>query len=131
MQDRPSPSELVQAVATLLKDTILPRSDGHTAFEIRVAINALELVGRQLESAGNADGAERQRLEALLGRTGTLIDLNHDLCARIAAAALDLGDAELVRHLWATTMEKLAVDQPSYAAYREELQKNEGAANGL
>jgi hypothetical protein len=120
MQDRPTPVELVRAVADLLQATVLPQSTGRLAFEIRIAINALELVARQLECAHEAHCAEHQRLEELLGRTGSLMDLNRELCTHIAEGVIGLPDDRLIRHLWATTMEKLAVDQPSYAAFREE-----------
>jgi hypothetical protein len=120
MQDRPTPVELVKAVANLLQATVLPQSTGRLAFEIRIAINALELVARQLSCAGEAHCAEQQRLEALLGRTGSLMDLNRELCTRLAEGTIALTDEHLIQHLWATTMEKLAVDQPSYAAFREE-----------
>lgn len=123
MQDRPAAVELVKSVAQLLQDTVLPQSTGRTAFEVRVAINALELVARQLTHAEDFDAAELQRLEALLGTAGTLIDLNCDLAARIAQGTIDPADPALVDHLWRTTMEKLAVDQPAYAAYRDELQR--------
>jgi len=131
MQDRPTPVELVQAVANFLRDTVLPPSTGRLAFEIRIAINALELVARQLACAGEAHCAERQRLEELLGRTGSLTDLNCELCTRIAEGVIGLTDERLTRHLWATTMEKLAVDQPSYAAFREEQLRNRGADHGF
>lgn len=131
MQDRPNPIELVRAVAHLLQATVLPQSSGRLAFEVRVAINALELVARQLASAPQTDCAERRRLDELLGRTGPLVDLNRELCARIADGVIDLKDEHLIRHLWATTMEKLAVDQPSYAAFREEQPRNRGADHGL
>src|ERR1700756_1824784 len=131
MQDRPSPVELIKAVANLLQATMLPQSTGRLAFELRIAINALELVARQLARASEADGAERQRLEELLGRTGSLTDLNRELCNRIAEGAIALTDERLIRHLWTTTMEKLAVDQPSYAAFREEQLRNRGVDHGF
>ena len=63
MQDRPSPAELVKAVAAFLQTTIMPQSVGRVAFETRVAINALELVARQLTGADESHTAERLRLE--------------------------------------------------------------------
>jgi len=123
MQDRPGPIEFVTAVAAFLRGTILPQNTGRVAFETRVAINALELVARELGRAEQAHGAETLRLEALLGRTGTLAELNRDLCTRIADGTIAETDGRLTAHLWATVMEKLAVDQPSYAAFREELQQ--------
>jgi hypothetical protein len=47
--------------------------------------------------------------------------LNRELCARIRAGACDLDTPGLGAHLRATALEKLAVDQPSYAAYRQAI----------
>jgi hypothetical protein len=124
MQDRPGPIELVKAVTHLLQTSVLPQSSGRLGFEIRVAINALELVARQLAQADHGHADELRRLEDLLGYTATLMELNRELCARIASGAVAANDEILVEHLWATTLEKLAVDQPSYAAFRVELQRN-------
>ena len=44
------------------------------------------------------------------------------LAGRIAKGELDLQPPGLADHLWQTTMDKLAVDQPNYAAYRRELE---------
>jgi hypothetical protein len=121
MQDRPDPVDLVRAVAATLRERLMPQLAGSAAFEARVAANALDLVARQLEQAATADAAERVRLEALLGISGTLAELNGELCRRIADGAMAIDHAPLRAHLWATTLDKLAVDQPTYAAYRDEL----------
>jgi uncharacterized protein DUF6285 len=123
MQDRPDPIDLVRTVAQTLREKLMPQLAGNFAFEARVAANALDLVARQLERAAATDGAELQRLESLLGQTGSLEDLNRDLCARIADGRLAADDPRLKDHLWATTLDKVAVDQPSYAAYLAETNK--------
>lgn len=48
MQDEPTPIELTKAVADFLRSDITPLITGHQAFKLRVAINALDLVTRQL-----------------------------------------------------------------------------------
>ena len=121
MQDAPDPKEILDAVARLLRETVMPELTGHTAFLVRVAVNAVDLVGRQIELQPRFDAEERARLQALLDRDGTLEDLNRALCAAIEARALTLESPGLVEHLWATTLSKLAVDQPKYAAYRREV----------
>ncbi len=123
MQDRPDPVDLVRTVAQTLREKLMPQLSGSHAFEARVAANALDLVARQLDRAGNADAVEVQRLEALLGRSGTLDELNRELCARIADGRLVADDPGLKDHLWAVTLDKLAVDQPTYAAYLAENNK--------
>src|SRR3984957_3699290 len=121
MQDEPTPEELIKAVADFLRTDIAPDISGHNAFKLRVAINALDLVTRQLALAQGSDAAEAAQLAQLLGMQGLLGELNRTLADRIAKGELDLETPGLADHLWQTTMDKLAVDQPNYASYRREL----------
>jgi hypothetical protein len=121
MQDEPTPVELTKAVADFLRHDITPMIKGHNAFKLRVAINMLDLVVRQLTLEERSDTAEAARLSQLLGMQASLIDLNRALAGKIADGELDLQTPGLAEHLWQTTMDKLAVDQPNYAAYRREL----------
>ena len=121
MQDEPTPVELMKAVADFLRDDITPMISGHNAFKLRVAINMLDLVTRQLTLEQGSDAAEAARLSHLLGMQGSLIDLNRALAGKIAEGEFDLQTPGLSEHLWQTTMDKLAVDQPNYASYRREL----------
>jgi hypothetical protein len=121
MQDEPTPIELSKAVADFLRNDIAPVMSGHNAFKLRVAINMLDLVTRQLTLEQGSDAAEAARLAGLLGMQGSLIDLNRALADQIAAGEVDLKTPGLAEHLWQTTMDKLAVDQPNYAAYKREL----------
>jgi hypothetical protein len=121
MQDEPTPEELIKAVADFLRNDIAPVISGHNAFKLRVSINALDLVARQLALQEGSDAAEAARLTKLLGVQGSLGDLNRVLADRIAKGELDLQTPGLADHLWQTTMDKLAVDQPNYASYRREL----------
>jgi Domain of unknown function (DUF6285) len=121
MQDEPTPTELVKAVADFLRNDIAPITSGHHAFKLRVAINALDLVTRQLGLEQGSDAEEAKRLPPLLGVQGSLAELNRALAERIANGEVDLQTPGLAEHLWQTTLAKLAVDQPNYAAYRREL----------
>ena len=120
MLDDPTPPVIVGTVADALRRRILPLLTGAAAFETRLSINALELVARQLVHEEAFAQAESARLQDLLGRTGSLEDLNRELATRIRDGALSRDNAALVAHLWATVMEQLAVDQPNYAAYVRE-----------
>ena len=122
MQDEPTPTELIKAVADFLRTEIAPAIKGHNAFKLRVGLNALDIVTRQLALEGPADAAEAARLKALLGIDGSVMELNRALAERIAKGEVDLDTPGLKAHLWQTTMDKLAVDQPSYASYRRELE---------
>jgi hypothetical protein len=126
MQDEPTPAELIKAVADFLRDDIAPVISGHNAFKLRVSINALDLVTRQLMLEQESDAAEATRLSRLLGMQGTLADLNRALADRIAQGEIGLDTPGLSDHLWQTTMAKLAVDQPNYASYKRELENKGG-----
>jgi hypothetical protein len=121
MQDEPTPEELIKADADLLRNEIAPMIKGHSAFKLRVGINALDLVARQLAREPDSDAAEAARLSKLLGMPGSLGELNRALADRIANGEMDLQTPGLADHLWQTTMDKLAVDQPNYASYKREL----------
>ena len=121
MQDEPTPEELTKAVADFLRNDIAPQVSGHNAFKLRVAINMLDLVTRQLRLGQGSDAAELVRLSQLLGKQGSLGELNRALADQIAKGEVDLQTPGLADHLWQITMDKLAVDQPNYASYRREL----------
>ena len=127
MQDEPTPTELTKAVADFLRDDIAPTLSGHNAFKLRVAINMLDLVTRQLTLEAGSDAAEGERLKQLLGVDGSLLDLNRALADKIAAGQMDPQTPGLAEHLWQTTMDKLAVDQPNYASYKREVTRDKGA----
>jgi hypothetical protein len=124
MQDEPTPVELTKSVADFLRNDIAPLVSGHPAFKLRVAINILDLVTRQLTLEQGSDAAEVERLRGLLGMDGSVAELNRALAELIAKGEIDLATPGLAAHLWATTMEKLAVDQPNYASYKRELGRN-------
>ena len=123
MQDEPTPQELIKAVADFLRNDIAPVISGHNAFKLRVSINALDLVTRQLALEQGSDAAELTRLSRLLGKEGSLGELNRVLADQIAKGEVDLQTPGLAEHLWQTTMDKLAVDQPNYASYKRELER--------
>src|ERR1700754_162307 len=107
MQDEPTPTELIKAVADFLRDEIAPQIKGHNAFKLRVGINALDLVTRQLALEQGSDAAEVARLTQLLGVDGSLMELNRALSEKIASGQVDLKTPDLSEHLWQTTMDKL------------------------
>ena len=123
MQDQPSSPEILCAIAAFLRNTVIPNSDPHTAFQARVAANAADLVRRQLEFSATGEAAEMKRLQALLGHTGTLAELNTALAEALASGAKALSTPGVSDHLRATTLEKLQVDQPNYSGYRAALDR--------
>lgn len=121
MLDQPRGAEILDAVAALLRDVLVPQLQGSAGFQARVAANAVDLVARELRQGAAAEAAALQRLRALLGRDGPLPVLEAELAEAIAKGRLDAASPGLTEHLWAATMDKLAIDQPSYAPYRDAL----------
>ena len=109
MQDQPTPAEILTAVAAFLKTVTGPQIAPHTAFQLRVAANALEMAQRDITLSPAEDAAEHARLTRLLGLDGGLLDLNTELARRIETGEADLTTPGLAEHLWATTLAKLAV----------------------
>jgi hypothetical protein len=121
MQDEPRPDEILTRVANFLKGPATRETGAHISFQLRVAANAIEICQRQLTLAPKAEAEELERLRGLLGADGDLPTLNRELARRIRDGELTLESPGLSDHLWATTLAKLAVDQPTYAGYRAAL----------
>ena len=122
MQDQPKAVELLDIIAEFIRTVAVPGLKGHAAFHALVAANAVDIVKRELTIAPKADEEEHRRLVTLLGRDGDLETLNQALCDRIADGSVDAATPGLADHLWATTLTKLAIDQPNYSSYRRALE---------
>jgi hypothetical protein len=118
MMDQPSIRELVDAVREFIKKRAMPELKGHTAFHARVAANALGIVSRQLEQGPHAEEEEHARLVTLLGKDGSLEELNRALCKQIREGAMAIDSAALQQHLELTTLDKVAIDQPNYSGLK-------------
>jgi len=123
MQDAPTTKELIEAVRAFLEEKAMPELKGHTAFHARVAANALAIVERELALGPMAQAGERMRLIQLLGHDGTLEELNGELAKAIRAGELTLATPGLSEHLWQTTIDKVAIDQPKYSGYQTALER--------
>jgi hypothetical protein len=118
MREQPSLSELIDAVSEFISRDVAPTLSGRLAFHARVAVNVLATIKREVEQGPAADRADAARLAALLGHAGDPAGLTEELCRRITSGEIEFDDPALIEHLWATTIDTLAVDQPNYATYR-------------
>ena len=118
MMDQPSIIEIVDVVRDFLEKRAMPELKGHTAFHARVAANALGIVSRELKLGPKSMGEEKARLSQLLGREGTLEELNRELCRQIRDGMIGLETKGLKKHLDMTTRDKVAIDQPTYSGLR-------------
>jgi hypothetical protein len=117
MMDQPSALELVTAVREFIEKHALPQLQGHLAFHARVAVNALAIVGRELEQGEHSKSQELGRLKQILRADGALEDLNRELCRRLRSDAIPFDQPDLVDHLKQTTLAKVVIDQPTYSGY--------------
>jgi len=123
MSEYPDKLELLEAVAGALRDELLPGLEGRQAFVVKVAINALGIVRREIEQRPDADEAARQRLRDMLGSdVGDLDTLTEALCDRIASAEVTLQTPGLKEYLWDSTRRRVAIDQPRYSGYRRAVE---------
>ena len=125
MQDRPTYSELLEAVQHFLETDVVPALDGPKKFHARVAANVLAIVRCELQSEDAQLTTEWRGLDALLGAAETLpterdalrrrlAERTEALCARIRQGDADTGpwrDAVLA-HVRQTVIDKLAVANP-------------------
>ncbi len=124
MQEQPESAELLDAVITLLREEVVPALDGRLAFDVRVAARAASIVKRELEQGPELEAKARQRLRDLLGvKTDNLSELNELLCERLEMGQLGLDSPALVDHLWQSTLQQLAIDQPRYPGYVHALEQ--------
>lgn len=121
MQDEPGSLAILEGVIQHLAERGIAGLEGRALFEMRVAIRSLELVARSLALTPQSDQAERERLKRLLGADGDLRSLNDALSAAIRSGAMGPDTPGLLDHLCQTSIEKLAVDQPSYGPYRRAI----------
>jgi hypothetical protein len=128
MQDQPTPVEIMGAVAEFLRTVVAVEANARTAFVARVAANALEISRRHLTIGVVAEAEELTRLQAILGHAGSLDDLTAEFSQKISTGELGLENPGVADQLWAATLAKLAVDQPTYSAYRAVAAEREGQA---
>ena len=114
-QDPPSAAQLLEAVREFLEGAVMPGLEGHTAFHARVAVNVLAMIERELTLGPDLDRAEGERLRELLGRDGTLDELNAELARRLREGTQDDQSARVLAHLRETVRAKLSIANPGYA----------------
>ena len=111
---RPTAAELVDAVAGFLEGDVQEQLSGSTVYNLRVAVNALRIVERELAAA--------QTLEALDGERAALPGSPSDeaeLAALVRDGAIELDDAALRAYLVRSVRARVAIDSPTYPAVAE------------
>jgi ABC-type sulfate/molybdate transport systems ATPase subunit len=106
--DVPTAGQLVEAVREFLERDVMAATEGRVQFHTRVAINALNMVQRELE-LGVAQAAAHR---AALDRLGVADEAA--FAAAIRDGALDDRRSEVVEVLRETVRAKLEVANPAY-----------------
>lgn len=114
MADRPTAAELIVAVREFLERDVMPAIDGRSGFHLRVAVNVLNIVERELTIGEEVDERERGRLSTIVGHDGDLESLRREAATQIRAGALDDRFAEILELLIDTARDSLAVNNPKY-----------------
>jgi hypothetical protein len=111
---KPEPGALLDAAIDYLERELLPTLGGYHRFQCRVTVNVLAQVRRELALAPAQADAERDRLVALLGHSGSRDELSRELAARIRAGDLALDDPALLDHLRRSLIEALRINNPKW-----------------
>jgi hypothetical protein len=122
----PTSTELARAVADWIED-LRPRLEPRDAFLARVAVNALGVLQREMARGPEAQAKAEDRLRALLDQPGTYTELNAKLSDRLRAGTLAWDTPGLFATLRDEVHDRLAIDQPSYAATPSALPAETGA----
>ncbi|HEY9544957.1 MAG TPA: DUF6285 domain-containing protein [Solimonas sp.] len=96
---------------------LIPQLEGKQRFELRVALNAFDIIERETVSAGAAAESERMRLVQLLDRDGTLVELRRELCLRLRDGRQRHDAPELLSALRAGVLARLAFDNPGFKPF--------------
>jgi Domain of unknown function (DUF6285) len=106
--DAPTAAELVEAVRELLEGDVLAATTGRVRYHVRVAINVLATVQRELELGPALAEGHAERLAALG------FESDAELAAAIRSGELDDRWGEVAAAVRATVADKLAVAHPDY-----------------
>lgn len=120
LDERPTAAELVTAVADFLEKKVAPQLDAHTAFHAKVAVNALHIVIRELQSGAAVIAADSASLASLTGVAAGagLTAQNKALCTLIEQETIDAGDPALREHLMQSVLARIAIDSPKYPSIK-------------
>ncbi|RKH46058.1 DUF6285 domain-containing protein [Corallococcus sicarius] len=119
MRECPDGAALLAIAREVLRKELLPLLPGDKAYAALMVANAMGIAERQLRNGEGPQREEQQALATLLGREGSLADLNREFAARIRRGDIDIdSDAEARRLLWESTVQRVRESAPkALAAY--------------
>ncbi len=112
----PSAPDLLAVVREFLETGILPASglDDDKRFNVRVAVNLLATVERELRLGPEADAGEAARLAELASGGSTVTEKNRFLACAIRVGTIATNDPQLLDHLRRTLADTLRINNPKW-----------------
>lgn len=112
---RPDAADMLKGVRGFLENDLLPDMAADKKFNLRVAINMLATVERELRQGPALNAEEAKSLSRLLGHEAPLEQMNEELCAMIRDGKVATDDPALRRHLRESIAAALAVNNPKWS----------------
>ncbi len=121
MQDRPTSAELLETVADLLEEQLMPATQGAVRHQVRVAGNLCRILEREARLGPSQDEREAELLRSVLDHPAAeganTLELNRELVKALKRAE----DPALERRAWQALLEivrgKLAIAKPGHDAF--------------
>ena len=117
-QEMPRIEELLVSVRDFLRGDIMGETRGRTNFLARVAANSVDIARRDLLLGDEHRANETARLRALFSSEDGLQELRWRLVAGLRDGSIPLDLPGLAKHLRATVVNQVAIDQPRYSGFR-------------
>jgi len=118
MQFRPTDTELLEEIASLLEERIIGAVGPDLRHEVRVAANLVRILQRQADLQTAALVREKASLAGILGWDGTVTELRLALDKRLRRASGD--DPEVWAVLVTIARDDVAIAKPGYDAWEGE-----------
>lgn len=114
----PDAGELLDSLSEMLQHELQPKiDDKELKYKIRVAVNIIKTIQREIKLDGTLCDTELQGLQDLHDKEGTVEALNIKLCDQIRNGKFDSDARALLEHLTTVTLTKIEIDNPSYPTY--------------
>ncbi len=113
-QSFPDAKTLLVAATKYMEDELMPTLDGYHRFKVRVTINVLNTIRRELEMREGQAKAEHERLIAILGHEGDVETMSRELANRIRAGDFSLDDERLRTHIKQSLSDALSIANPKW-----------------
>lgn len=124
---KPDSVQLISAVKDFLRKDVSTQLDPHTAFQLKIACNVLDIVVREIDQVDDLNEESLKLLNSLLSTSkndnAALNDRYQDLCDAIRQGKIKVDDKETLSTLKHITLQQLAIDNPKYSGYQQATNK--------